>query len=545
MANLAQGTAADAVEAGRAALLRASWAEARAHFERALESGETPEALDGLGIAARSQLDDATTFDAHERGYKLAREAGNHLLAARLAIDLVLDAAVFRGPAELQGWLERAERLLKHVSEPTEELGIHTYMRASVALTIRHDPAEACRLAAEAIEIARAIDSVDGEMISLSLEGVALVAQGAVEEGMRRLDESTAAAVGGEVGDARIVQIICCHMIDACKQVRDFDRAAEWCDRVEDIASRYDDREMFTLCRIQYGELLVWRGAWAQAEAALNAVCRDSAKFPRSAFDAVVRLAELRRRQRRLDEASSLVEQVREHPLAGVVRAGLALDRGEATLAAEEAERYLRRVGEPSRFERVAALELLVCARLALEDTAAAEQATTELEGIAARAGTAPLRAAALLARGRVAKALGSSEAIDALDDAADLFRACGARFDAAQARLELAGALREHGRDGAAAVADREARRELAELDVPVPAGPSARRDRTELTAREREVLRLLAQGRSNDEIAASLVLSVRTVESHVASVYGKIGASGRAARAAATAYALTHGLG
>ena len=68
---------------------------------------------------------------------------------------------------------------------------------------------------------------------------------------------------------------------------------------------------------------------------------------------------------------------------------------------------------------------------------------------------------------------------------------------------------------------------------------------DRDALTAREREVLRLLAQGRSNDEIAGALFLSVRTVESHVAAAYRKIGVRGRTARAAATAYALAHGLG
>jgi DNA-binding NarL/FixJ family response regulator len=56
--------------------------------------------------------------------------------------------------------------------------------------------------------------------------------------------------------------------------------------------------------------------------------------------------------------------------------------------------------------------------------------------------------------------------------------------------------------------------------------------------------VLRLIARGLSNDDIAAQLVLSVRTVEHHVTSIYSKIGASGRAARAAATAYALANGL-
>jgi ATP/maltotriose-dependent transcriptional regulator MalT len=63
-----------------------------------------------------------------------------------------------------------------------------------------------------------------------------------------------------------------------------------------------------------------------------------------------------------------------------------------------------------------------------------------------------------------------------------------------------------------------------------------------TELTTRELEVLGLIAAGRSNREIAAELVLSVRTVERHIENIYGKIGASGRVSRAIATAYVYTH---
>ena len=85
----------------------------------------------------------------------------------------------------------------------------------------------------------------------------------------------------------------------------------------------------------------------------------------------------------------------------------------------------------------------------------------------------------------------------------------------------------------------------ELAGLGVAIPSRPEPRRRPYALTRRERDVLRLLARGRSNDDIASELVLSVRTVESHVASIYAKIGVSGRTARAAATAYALANGLG
>ena len=60
-------------------------------------------------------------------------------------------------------------------------------------------------------------------------------------------------------------------------------------------------------------------------------------------------------------------------------------------------------------------------------------------------------------------------------------------------------------------------------------------------LTARELEVLRLLACGRSNMEIASELMLSIRTVGRHISNIYAKIDARGRAD---ATSYAIHHGV-
>jgi DNA-binding NarL/FixJ family response regulator len=135
------------------------------------------------------------------------------------------------------------------------------------------------------------------------------------------------------------------------------------------------------------------------------------------------------------------------------------------------------------------------------------------------------------------------AQAAAALEDAADLFAESGARYEAGRTRLELAAALRATGREEHAARAEERGRAALEELGLHRPA-PSRETSADGLTSRERDVLRLVAEGRANSEIAAALFLSVRTVEHHVASIYMKIGVSGRTARAGATAYALRHGL-
>jgi hypothetical protein len=102
------------LDAGRAALARGDWPAARLAFDAALQVEETPEALEGLGLAAW-WLDLAdVVFDVRERAYRRYRERDDGLGAARMAVWLAWDTAAFRGEQAIaNGWLQRAHRLLE------------------------------------------------------------------------------------------------------------------------------------------------------------------------------------------------------------------------------------------------------------------------------------------------------------------------------------------------------------------------------------------------------------------------------------------------
>ena len=532
------------VDAGRAALAVGDWEAAREAFQASLDQAPSAEAFEGLGVACRWLGEQEAAIRHLQRAYRLHRQAGDARAAARVAVQLCLGECYFHSDVAVGlGWLERADRLLEG-HEPGAEQGWLALLRGHLALQVDRDPARARTYATAARAIGRDAGVVDVEMMALALEGLALVCEGEVEDGMRRLDEATAAAVAGELEDLDAISSCCCYLIDACKRVRDFERAAQWCDHVKGFCEQWSDRLTFAACRAHYADILIWQGDWGAAEAELRANLGPLADIhPNRIADGMVRLAELRRRQGLLDESGRLLEAADGHILAPLVRASLALDRGDAATATHEAERSLRRLPAGGLTDRTPALEILVRARLAAGDAQAAREAAEQLRAIASTARTGASAAAASFAEGLLAAAAADWEAArPAFEDAVDLYARSGGRWEAAQARRQLARALRAVGHDQAA---EREARAadevlralgaQHAPADETAPAG---------LTAREVEVLRLVARGRSNQQIADELVLSVRTVERHIANIYDKIGASGRAARAAAASYALAAGV-
>ncbi|HYL55895.1 MAG TPA: LuxR C-terminal-related transcriptional regulator [Gemmatimonadales bacterium] len=550
----------DLLAAGTAALERGAWQEARTHLQASVAASETPQALERLGLAAWWLDDAALTFDARERAYRLYREQGDELSAARVALWLVWDCHAFRGDtAVASGWLERARRLLSG-HERSAQYGWLLLREGEGALFRGHDPATARDHAVRAAALGRETGDPGLEFLALALEGIARVSAGDVTAGMRCLDEATAAATAGEVKELHTVSLVCCWQIFACERIRDYDRAAQWCARVQEFAKRWGLRPLSATCRTQYAGVLIWRGKWGDAETELTIASRDFEQArPPFVGQALARLGELRLRQGRLDDAERLFTASGTQPLARLGLAELALERDAPAEAAAELDRFLAQVGDGEPTMRAGALELAVRAHVARGEAAAAERAHDELRQIAREVGTVPLAASAAAAEGTLLRCRGdAAAAVSRLEAAVASYEESGAPFESARTRLELADALAATGEhsaalrearqalDGFTALgADRDARRAkdtIRRLEEVAGSGRGGgRKGKRQLTGRQLEILRLVAQGLSNPDIAARLHLSDHTVKRHVANLLTKLRVS---SRAAAAAYAAHEGL-
>ncbi len=540
-------TGADAVTEGKAALDDGDWERARDAFQAALLSGAGAEAWDGLGWAAWWLSDEELTIEAREQAYRAYRDEGDAPAAARVAAFLSADFREFRSePAIGRGWLELAQRAL--VDQPLgADHGWLAVLQADHILNTGDDLPEVRRLCEEARQIGRAHGVADLEAIALAQGGVAAVSAGEVEAGMRALDEASAIVAAEDLYLPISAGWVMCSLITACDGVGDFSRAEQWCEATKRFTDHWGGRQLAGVCRSSYGRVLATRGDWETAEREMTAALEDFTASRRRgmAGGSHARLGELRARQGRTDEARALFEEAGPAGLMGL--GALALQAGDAQAAADIAARVLRSLAHDTVLPRLPALELQVRALAALgEDTDAPLAAAQE---IAARLGTPYLRARARLLTGEAALARGDADtAREAFEDAIDGFDTHAAPYDAALSRLALARALQALGRADHArteAGAAREvfaglgAQRDLDAADE-VMAGPASAA-LSELTPREIDVLRLVAQGSSDQEIAERLVLSPHTVHRHVANIRAKLRLS---SRSAAVAYAARAGL-
>ena len=538
--------------AGWAALEAGRWDEAGRSFMACPTLDVSAEANEGLSWAAWWQDDAELALNARERAFSLYREAGDHASAARMAAWIAADEVDFHGAiATAQGWIARGRRLLEPL-DPGPDHGWLAFHEGYIAM-LRGESEVAEAHAVQTAALGRRFTVVDLEMLGLALQGSILVSRGNVRDGMPCLEEASAIALTGEAAIPMSSAWTCCFLVTACTQILDYDRAYEWCDRIDRFARRYGSRYMLGFCRAEYAAIDLWRGRWTQARNALTeSVEAFSQSRPGMLTGPLVGMAELERRCGRAEESARLLERAGTGHGARLVKARLALDRGDLAQAIDLADGILRNVAPERVFERVPALEIVVRARANASDLEAARQALRSLQDVARRAGTPGMHARMQALAGMVAAAAGDhAEAKPRLEDAVDGFDRCGAPYEAARTRLDLAATLCALDRHERARGVRDDAERVLAELrDCFAATGASsigsARRPRdgvrgAEVSPREREVLACVAEGLTNRQISDRLDISEHTVHRHVSNILRKLDLP---SRAAACAHAVRLGL-
>ncbi len=540
------------LQQGREAFEGRAWARAHAALaearERAAASLE-PEDFWRLALASYLIGREGEFVRAAQQCHQARLDAGEAVAAARCAFWLGLHLAVRGEMAQASGWFGRAARVLEGEAGECAERGYLLLPEGQQQLAAG-DTEAASRLAAEAAAIGQRFGERELVALALHLHGRALLRQGNVSAGLALLDEAMVGVMSDELSP-QVTGLVYCSVISACREVWAFGRAHEWTAALSEWCERRPDMVAYTgECRVYRAEILRLRGEWSGAleEAERAAERLAVAADPRAVGIALYLQAEVHRLRGELaaaEEAYRAASRAGHEPQPGL--ALLRLAQGDDDAAAAASRRALAETTE--RLKRVRLLPAHVEIMLAVGDVEEARRARAELADVARSCASAVLDAVVAQATGAIALAAG-----DAAGALAPLRRACrewealDARHDVARVRSLIARACRELGDDDGAALEVEAARAaferlgaapDLARLDAAL--GRAPRRDRHGLTPREREVLALVATGKTNRAIADVLSISEKTVARHVANIFGKLGLS---SRAAATAFAYEHDL-
>lgn len=535
----------DRLASTRDALARHDW---QAAFDRAAAPGWPPEQeaarADMLAEAAwwLGRLDECIT--ARERAYRLFDEQGDHRRAGECAVWLYEHHLLGAHPAIAGAWLRRARRVLDDDHDCVAYGAL--LLREAELLNAEGQFRQAVALAVEVAALARRFGSADLEAEALQTKGRLLIDLGDVREGMGHLDEAMLFAVEGRLRPYSTGKVYC-SLISACEELGDLDRAAEWTDATLRWAEQHPFAIFPGLCRIHRAVVLKRHGALRDAEREAQRAGKELANthLPNSAA-AWAEVGDIRRRLGELDRAEEAFRQA--EGLCGAAcgeAALLRLAQGRIDSAMATITRCLSATGS-NRLGRARLLPIYVHVAVAAGDLDNAKRAVDELDQIV-QVYDAPFHRAMLLsARGRVYLAAGDHElAAVTLEQSCDAWRTLRVPYEVATAETLLGQARRDAGDDDAATECFADAVRLFetigAVLDARLLAKDAKPPRPAGLTEREIDVLRLVAAGRTNAEIAAALYLSAKTVSRHVSNIFTKLSVN---SRAAATAFAFEHHL-
>jgi DNA-binding NarL/FixJ family response regulator len=531
--------AASELSRGRQAYAENAWSQAY----KLLMCGDqeqtlTAQDLESLARAAYMLGRDEEYAHSLERAYRAYLAAGD-VAAAACCTWWVGHGHLFRGePALARGWFARGRRLLERAGD--------CVARGYLAITMlfehssRGDYTAAHAGAVEIAEIAERFGDFDLLTMAMMEQASALLRLGRRDEGLRLVDETMVAVSAGELSPI-VAGIVYCNTIAFCRDLYELRTAWEWTTALTEWCARQPEMLAHQgVCLVHRAELMTLAGAWP---AALEAARRAAERFAQGVLnrqalgEAAYREGELHRLRGEVAAAEEFYQEAMRRgrePQPGL--ALLRLGQGKKVAAAASVRRALSEADDWAR--RASLLPAQVEIELAVGGREEARAAASELDDIAREHPNEVLFAMAAKAAGAVAAADGDAQrALLALRRALHSWQQLEAPYEAAQTRVVLSVTCRSLG-DMETADLELAAAREAFTW---LRAGPDIARvealaGRTHggahgLTARELEVLRLLAAGKSNREIAGALIISERTVARHVQNIFAKLGVSSRTA--------------
>ena len=540
----------DALERGRDAYARKAWRDA--YEQLTLVDAESTLAADDLNLLATAaymlgRMDDF--LELGERAHHSYLGEGDPLRAIRSAVYLGINLSVRGETARASGWFGRAHRLLERQEGECAEQG-YLLLPAAMQQLFMGNYADAQAAAASGVEKGERFRDADLLALALYIEGQALIKQARIAEGLSRFDEAMLTATSQEISPF-ITGVVYCGVIAGCEEAYDVRHAREWTAALSRWCEQQPDMVSFTgRCLSHRAGIMQLHGAWGEAlEEARRARERcEEAMNDAAAGQAFYQQGELHRLQGDFAAAEAAYRDASRcgrEPQPGLSL--LRLAQGDDDSAAAAIRRALSETTEPLSRTRLLPAQAEIA--LALQNVEEARRAADELSGIAAEYQSTMLRAIATHVQGMVAVAEGDAEtALRPLRDACAIWQELDAPYDLARTRVLVGLACRALGDEDTAALELDAATATFEQLGalpdltrVEALAGPKETPETYGLTPRELEVLRLVAAGKTNRQIAAALVVSEHTVARHVQNIFTKLRIS---SRTAATAFAFEHRL-
>jgi DNA-binding CsgD family transcriptional regulator/tetratricopeptide (TPR) repeat protein len=542
--------AIDALVQGREAYQRQCW-EAACTLLAAADR-ETPLELDDLERLAMASFLTGRATDAADvwvRAYHECLRLGDSVRAARCAFGLGLELVNTGEMARGRGWLARAQRLVDDHGHDCVEQG-YLLLPAALQRFDEGDVAGAHAAFEQMATIAERFEDLNLRTLAGLGLGHTLTRIGEIAKGMALLDEVMVAVTSGEVSPI-VAGIAYCAAIEVCQELFDLRRAQEWTASLDLWCRSQPGLVPFRgQCLVYRAEIKQWHGAWPDALDEAQQACEtisQQAGHP-AIGQAYYRLAELRRLQGEFAKAEDAYRQASrwgQAPEPGLALLRLAqgrIDAAEATIrrALDEAQDLATRSRLLSGHVEIV---------LAAGDLHAARASVEELTAIATTLDAPLLSAMSAYAGGAVLLREGDTRgALAMLREAWRIWQSLDAPYDAGRTRILIGLTCRSLG-DEDTATMELDAARwvfhrlgampDLARVDALLKRTPPTAT--AGLTAREVEVLRLVAAGKTNRAIADDLIISEKTVARHISNIFSKLNIS---SRAAATAFAYEHDL-